>query len=122
MIKIPTVLVLRINLGIILPFLELLILTGQFMFSEEIYENILIFFILSPNLQLTGAHRPQIVIKIHMILLLRINFVIKDQSFLADHSYLQLNLCLVKKYMKKIYFFSFYDLIYSLQRPIGPKL
>ena len=46
------------------------------MLSEEIYENILLFLILPTDLLLTGTHRPQIVMKILMVLVLRVNLYI----------------------------------------------
>ena len=62
-IKIPLVLVLRVNLSIILPFSIncLYFQVDLQMFSEDIYENILFVLILLPDLLFTGTHRPQIV-------------------------------------------------------------
>ena len=61
------------------------------MFSEEKYENILFFVILPPHLLAIRIHRLQIMFKIPMVLILRVNLGI-ILPFPVDYLYLQINL------------------------------
>lgn len=84
------------------------------------HNNRLIIF--SPMLPLISPHGFQIVIKIHMILVIKVNPVPFYHSQWIIHTCRSIYKCWVKKYMKIFYCFLFYPLICYLQEPIGPKI
>ena len=91
-IKIPMVLVLRVNLDFILPFpIDYSSLhVNLLMFREEKYKKLSIFGNFTPCFVSIETHRPQIVIEIPMLSVLRVNLVF-ILPFSINYLYLHVN-------------------------------